>query len=154
MPSIAHVPEFDVEPEGGHEPRRVAFEAVTKMGRRGFMGVLAAGGMALGLTALSWIPVGRRARASAGSEYYDCNIYSYEDQLCVGAPYGPHYCGDDKWFKNGCFQDSDGNVDCYRPIQACNDRNAWRWDGWRCADGEVQWSGTDSWLFYICSAAL
>jgi hypothetical protein len=154
MTTIADIPQFEVEPEGSYEPRRVSFTPVTDMGRRGFLGVLGAGGMALGMSMLSWVPVGRKAHAAVGTEYTTCSIYSYDGVICVGAPYSSSLCGSDKWFKNGCFRAADNYTDCYRPKVACNGRNAWRWSGYRCADGEVRYYGTSIWLFRICSAAL
>lgn len=50
------VPLLDVEPSGAYELRRVVCAPTSgQVGRRGFLRVIAAGGMALGLTVLGWL---------------------------------------------------------------------------------------------------
>jgi hypothetical protein len=133
--------------------------------RRGFLAVLATGAMTLGMTLLGWIPLARPARAEEGTEYPDCGGYSDGPggPLCVGAYYSPSYCGDDNWFKNGCFTKSDGTLDCYEPVAACHaggdeGRDAWRWEAngfaYRCADGKVYHHGAPNPEFVICNATL
>lgn len=160
MSSIAHIPLVDTAPEGSYEPRRLTFRA-PPMKRRGFLRTIGLGGMALGITAVSWIPIGRSAYATVGTEYTDCGGYSYDNIVCTGAPYSSAYCGTDKWFKNGCWRDPAGGYNCYSPTAACGNnrtkRNAWRWRHgsyvFRCADGYYKYT-YDERVFRICSAAL
>ena len=108
-------------------------------------------GGALALNVLSWLPPNRAKPASArvGTEFGDCNIYSYADNItCTGAPYSRDYCGNDGWFlqySGTCFSSG--------AITACNQRNAWRWKRgttwYRCADGMQYWCGGSA--FRICS---
>lgn len=159
------VPRADREPDGPFEPRGVTFEAPRRVRRRGFLAVMAAGAMTLGITALSWVPLARTARAEPGSEYPGCGQYGDGPggPLCYGFPYSPRYCGDDNWFRNGCIENSDDTVNCYRPLPICEagnrgGRNAWRWEAdgtvWRCADGEVQYDGAPNPETVICNARL
>lgn len=153
------VPLLDVEPSGPYELRRVACApASDEVGRRGFLRVVAAGGMALGLTVLGWLPPARRAFAVVGSEHLNCASFSYDGLICTPAVYSPDNCGADGWFRVGCDVDANGGYGCFRPVDACDGRSAWRWrDGateYRCADGEVKFSGSPRWDFRICNAAL
>lgn len=139
-----------------------------RLRRRGFLAVLGAGAMTLGLTMLGWIPLARPARAEPGTEYPYCGIYTDGQpggSICVGAPYSPQYCGSDNWFKTGCESGSDGEEICYQPVRACradgedsSARNAWRWEAdgvtYRCADGRVTRAGAPNSEFVICSARL
>ncbi len=165
MTRIDGVPRVDREPEGPFEPRAVTFEAARPLRRRGFLAVMAAGAMTLGITALSWVPLARPARAQPGSEYLGCGQYADGPggPVCYGFPYSAGHCGDDHWFRNGCFETSDGHTDCYQPLTICEAgddgaRNAWRWATdeaeWRCADGEVQYEGAPNPETVICSARL
>lgn len=159
------VPRVDREPAGPFEPREVAFEFPRRVQRRGFLAVMATAAMTLGVTALSWVPLARPARAEPGTEYLGCGQYSDGPggPLCTGYPYSTDYCGDDDWFRNGCFETSDGHTDCYQPLEICEadegrGRNAWRWQTddaeWRCADGEVEHEGAPNPERVICSAQL
>lgn len=135
--------------------------------RRGFLAVLGAGAMTLGVTVLGWIPLARPARAEPGTEYPDCGRYSdrYPDgSICVGAPYSPAYCGEDKWFITGCYDRPEGRV-CFDPAPICRasretnaGRNAWRWVAgdvtYRCADGYARYEGAPDPEVVICSARL
>lgn len=136
------------------------------LGRRGFLAVLSASAMALGVTMLGWIPLARPARAEAGTEFLDCGTYDDGPggAICTGAPYSPTYCGSDKWFKTGCYRGPDGEV-CYEPKALCRAegregerRNAWRWEAdgvtYRCADGRVYYEGAPNPETVICSATL
>jgi hypothetical protein len=134
------------------------------LSRRGFLAVLSTAAMTLGLTVLGWVPLARPSRAEQGSEYPDCGRY-YDGPggpICYGAPYSPSYCGSDRWFKNGCFGSWKQGLDCYQPRTLCRAggeaRNAWHWkaDGvvYRCADGEIHYSGAPNLEQVICSAAL
>ncbi len=142
------IPSADTAPEGA-EPSTIRFE----IKRRTVVRSVAALGMTLGVTALGWVAPGgsRRAEAAVGSQWGNCNVFSYDGVLCVGAPYSTGYCGGDGWFLNGW---SGGHR--WTPITACNSRNAWIWDtgsvGWRCADGLRYWNGGGSGEFLICSA--
>jgi hypothetical protein len=113
--------------------------------------------MALGMTALTWLPPARKAAATVGTEHLNCGGFSYDGIACTPPVYAQKWCGSDKWFKTGCARGSDGHLYCYYPKVACNGRNAWRWDfnGYkiRCADGEVT-VDHDEPFFRICSAAL
>ncbi|MQA26894.1 MAG: hypothetical protein GEU94_15860 [Micromonosporaceae bacterium] len=166
MTSIAHIPLIDAPPEGGGEPRQITFR-IPPVARRNFLRTVAVGGMALGLTGLSWIPAGRPA-AAALTEYTGCagyggwSGYNNNTKRCVGGTYSTWYCRNN-WFKDGCFRASDGLTDCFRPIRVCGagtltNRNAWRWTHngyrWRCADGEYKCHSCGSWAFRICSARL
>lgn len=162
---IDGVPRADREPGGPFEARGVTFQAPRSIRRRGFLAVMAAGAMTLGITALSWVPLARPARAEPGTEYPGCGRYDDGPggPLCSGFPYSPDNCGDDDWFRNGCVEYSDGHVDCYRPLPICEagnngGRNAWRWEAdgavWRCADGEVQHEGAPNPETVICNARL
>lgn len=157
---IAGLPLLDGPPPADYEPRLVTFQARTQQ-RRGFLRVLAVGGMALGMTVLGWVPVGRRAEAVAGTEWPSCRAgdFAYDDAIiCTPEVYSSYYCGTDKWFKNGCFREPDGLTTCFRPLVRCHSRNAWRWvrSGvtYRCADGEVKCQQCSEWNFKICSARL
>lgn len=136
------------------------------LGRRGFLAVLSAGAMTLGVTMLGWIPLARPARAQTGTEFLDCGAYSdgAGGPICTGAPYSPKYCGSDKWFKNGCYRTPEGEV-CYEPATLCRAagregerRNAWRWEAdgvtYRCADGRVRYEGAPNPETVICNATL
>jgi len=135
------------------------------LGRRGFLGVLGAGAMTLGMTMLGWIPLVRRAQAQEGTEFPDCGRYSNGPggPVCLGARYSPTYCGDDDWFITGCYERRGFGV-CFTPIEICRAdadspaRNAWRWvDGnivYRCADGHAYWEGAPNPELVICSADL
>jgi hypothetical protein len=160
------IPRLD-QPGADAGPRAVRFRDAGAAGleRRGFLAVLATGAMTLGMTLLGWIPLARPARAEEGTEYPDCGGYSDGPggPLCVGAYYSPSYCGDDNWFKNGCFTKSDGTLDCYEPVAACHaggdeGRDAWRWEAngfaYRCADGKVYHHGAPNPEFVICNATL
>ena len=168
MGKIVDIPRIDVRPEGDFQPRQVTFQ-VPPVARRNFLRTIVVGAMALGVTGLSLIPLGRKASA-AGTEYTDCAGYGNGDwpgyvnntRRCVGAPYSTTYC-QGGWFKDGCFRAPDNYVDCYRPIRICGDdgrepRNAWRWTHngtlWRCADGEYKCQPCGSWELRICSANL
>jgi hypothetical protein len=67
MSSVSELPLVDLAPERGGQPSRVTFRT-PPLPRRGFLRVVAAGGMTLGITVLGWIPVGRRAAATVGTE--------------------------------------------------------------------------------------
>ncbi|MGH3990974.1 MAG: hypothetical protein ACRDSN_00755, partial [Pseudonocardiaceae bacterium] len=166
------IPRLD-QPPPGAEPRTLQFRTQTSVGRRGFFGrrgflaVLGAGAMTLGITVLGWIPLARPARAEPGTEFLYCGRYgdgSPGGPICVGAPYSPDYCGDDNWFITGCFSGPRG-TDCYEPAEICRvtsengeGRNAWRWEAdgvtYRCADGYAFWNGAPNPDVVICSATL
>ena len=158
------IPRLD-QPGAAPQPRTVQFaDAATGLRRRGFLAVAGTAAMTLGLTMLGWIPLARRAWADQGSEYPDCGRYHYgpHGPTCIGAPYSESYCGLDKWFRNGCYADGKGGEDCYQPRNICrsgpDSRNAWLWkgDNWtfRCADGEVHYSGAPNLEQLVCSARL
>ncbi len=173
------VPRFD-QPAPDAKPRAVQFrtleqfhtlgQAPERRGffrRRGFLGVLGAGAMTLGMAVLGWIPLARPARAEQGTEFPDCGRYGNGPggPICTGAPYSPDYCGDDDWFITGCYDRSDGHHVCYQPAPICRanaetneGRNGWRWDHegilYRCADGHAYWDGAPNPEVLICSAKL
>lgn len=173
------VPRFD-QPAPGAQPRAVQFRtlgdfhtlgpAPERRGffrRRGFLGVLGAGAITLGMTVLGWIPLARPARAEAGTEFPDCGRYSNGPggPICTGAPYSPDYCGDDDWFITGCYERPGGQHVCYQPTRACRanpetneGRNAWRWQNedilYRCADGHAYFDGAPNPELLICNAKL
>ena len=152
------IPRLD-QPGADPRPRVVRFTDASQLHRRGFLAVASTAAMTLGLTMLGWIPLARPARAEQGSEYPDCGRYHYgpHGPTCIGAPYSESYCESDKWFRNGCY-----GQDCYQPRAICRagaeSRNAWLWksDGWtfRCADGDVQYSGAPNLEKLVCSARL
>lgn len=176
------IPRSD-RPAPGAEPRAVQFRTTAArgrhrssqgrglpglgfLGRRGFLGVLGAGAMTLGMTMLGWIPLARRAQAEEGTEYPDCGRYSNGPggPICLGARYSPTYCGADNWFITGCYVRRGFGV-CFTPIEICRSdpdsnvgRNAWRWmsEGieYRCADGHAYWEGAPNPELVICSAKL
>jgi hypothetical protein len=57
--SMAEIPRIDIRPEGDVRIRPVDVRT-PRIGRRNVLRVAAAGGMALGITALGWIPTARR----------------------------------------------------------------------------------------------
>ncbi|HEX2297367.1 MAG TPA: hypothetical protein VHH34_02420, partial [Pseudonocardiaceae bacterium] len=149
-----HIPRRD-QPEPGAEPRAVQFRTDPptgrhrgspgrrlssrgflgrfSLGRRGFLGVLGAGAMTLGLTMLGWIPLARRAQAVEGTEFPDCGRYSNGPggPICIGARYSPTYCGDDDWFITGCYERRGYGV-CFTPVESCRaDPNLPGRNGWR-----------------------
>lgn len=155
MPRIDDIPLIDTPPEQDYQPRQLRFR-IPPLKRRSFLRTVGVGGMALGITAVGFLPNSHRAEATVGTEWKTgCGGYSYDNALCTGAPYSKGYCGGDKWFKNGCWT-VNGLRKCYRPITVCNGRNAWRWWSgsvqYRCADGYVYHSGNR--YFRICSAYL
>lgn len=162
-PGLDDVPRLDA-PAPDAPPRAIRFRAGPRPGRRGFLAVLGTAAMTLGMTVIGWIPLARPARAQEGTEYLDCGGYSDGPggPLCVGAPYSARYCGDDNWFRSGCFPGEDGTTDCYEPLASCHadgeGRNAWRWEAdgtvYRCADGQVHYEGAPNPEFVICSATL
>ncbi len=160
----ADIPRLD-QPGPGAGPRVVQFqEATTGLHRRGFFAIAGTAAMTLGLTMLGWIPLARPARAEQGSEYPDCGRYSDGPggPICYGAPYSPTYCGPDQWFKDGCYGKWHEKLDCFTPTTICRAgkeaTNGWRWkaDGvvYRCADGEVHYSGAPNLEQAICNASL
>ncbi len=156
---LDEVPLLDVEPPGHYELRRVVCASVSdQVGRRGILRVIAAGGMALGLTVLGWLPLARRAFAAVGTEHLDCASFSYDGLICTPAVYSPDNCGADGWFRAGCEADANGEYTCFRPVTSCDGRNAWRWRDagteYRCADGEVKLPGSPRWDYRICNAVL
>lgn len=154
---VGDVPDLDVEPPGDYPLRRVLSAAPGAIGRRVFLRVIAAGGMTLGVTVLGWLPPARWAMATVGTEHRTCGVFRYDNMICAPEIYSPDNCGSDGWFRDGCAF-SDHDYECYRPVTACDDRNAWRWvDGeveYRCADGEVKILGAPGWDFRICNAEL
>jgi hypothetical protein len=156
--AIELVPRLDEEPATGALSRQVTFRTPGGISRRSLIRTAAMGGMALGVTVLSWVPLGKKASA-APYEHANCSIFSYSNSLiCWPQVYSPSYCGSDKRFKNGCFRNPvDNGTDCFRPIKACNTLNAWRWRTpagvlYRCADGEANFGA--GWSFKICNARL
>ncbi len=158
------IPRLD-QPSPGAQPRAVQFrDTPVALHRRGFLAVIGAAAMTLGLTMLGWIPLARPARALQGTEYPGCGRYSNapDELICHGAPYSPSYCGTDNWFKYGCFGSSDDTRDCYQPRTLCRAgeelTEAWRWEAdgrtYRCADGEIQYYGAPNPEQVICSALL
>jgi hypothetical protein len=158
------IPRFD-QPRYGAEPRAVQFrDTAPALHRRGFLAVIGTAAITLGVTMLSWIPLTRPARAQQGNEYPDCGRYNNGPggPICHGAPYDPSYCGDDNWFKNGCFENWRGESSCYQPRAICRageeQREAWRWEAdgmvYRCADGEINYDGAPNPEPVICSASL
>ncbi|HET9257048.1 MAG TPA: hypothetical protein VFO16_17875 [Pseudonocardiaceae bacterium] len=158
------IPRLD-RPDPGAGPRVVRFlEGGAQASRRGFLAVLGTAAMTLGLTVLGWIPLARLARADPGSEYPDCGRYSDGPggPICYGAPYSPSYCGEDRWFKTGCYGKWDNGLDCYQPRLICKagpePRDGWRWkaDGveYRCSDGEIHYSGAPNLEQVICNATM
>lgn len=166
------IPRLD-QPPAQAQPRAVQFwdartaaEPRRFLGRRGFLAVLSAGAMTLGVTMLGWIPLARPARAEPGTEFLDCGIYADGPggPICVGAPYSPTNCGSDKWFRTGCYRSPQGEV-CYEATTNCRAggregerRNAWRWEAdgvtYRCADGRAHHEGAPNPETLICSATL
>ena len=162
--TTVEIPRLD-QPGPDTRPRVVHFlDAGTGMRRRGFLAVLGTAAMTLGLTVLGWIPLARPARAEQGSEYPDCGRYSDGPggPICFGAPYSPSYCGEDQWFKSGCYGKWSQGLDCYTPRLICRagpePRDGWRWkaDGvvYRCADGEIHYNGAPNLEQVICNAPL
>jgi hypothetical protein len=166
----ADIPRID-QPGSDLRPRTVQFDDTVQfhdtalaVRRRGFLAVIGTAAMTLGLTVLGWIPLARPARAEQGSEYPTCGLYHYgpHGPTCTGAPYSPSYCDSDKWFKNGCFGNWRDGLDCYQPRTICRageePRDAWLWKAddvvYRCADGEVHYSGAPNLEQVICSATL
>lgn len=154
----ARIPDFETR-TAEDVPRALDAAAATPVRRRPLLKGALTGSMTLAVTVIGWIPLAKPARATVGTEYTANNCsdagYSYDGKLCTGAPYSSGYCGSDKWFKNGCFRAPDNYVDCYAPTKICGSpaRNAWRWSGYRCADGYYTPYG-QSRLFRICSAKL
>lgn len=128
--------------------------ATFRLPRRSFLKTVGVLGTALAVTVVSSIPERflPKALATVGSQYTDCNIYSYDNIVCVGAPYARSYCGTDGWFLNF-------SMPSWRswPVTACNGRNAWWWwhvnTTYRCADGYQQVTGQSP-VFRICMWAL
>ncbi|MGH3825605.1 MAG: hypothetical protein ACRDQX_00295 [Pseudonocardiaceae bacterium] len=163
----ADIPLADIpligQPRPDAPPRGVRFEDPA-VHRRGFLAVLGTAAMTLGMTALSWVPLARPARADPGSEYPSCGLYHYgpHGPICTGAPYSPSYCGSDNWFKNGCFGSWEKGLDCYQPRTICRAgteaREAWLWKAddvvYRCADGEIAYAGAPNVEQVICNATL
>lgn len=167
------IPRID-QPAAGADPRVLRFRTnppgAQRRGllrRRGFLGVLGAGAMTLGVTMLGWIPLARPARAEPGTEFPTCGSYANGPggPICIGAPYSPAYCGDDDWFITGCYPRANGHHVCYQPVPICRadgpdnpGRNAWRWmnEGiqYRCADGHAYWDGAPNPEVLICNAKL
>lgn len=146
VPSLSTRPLGDVAPS----PVAAALGRAAHSRRAVLRGGIALGG-ALALTVLGWLPPNRLrgARAVVGTEHRDCTIFEYDRVICVPANYSERYCGPDGWFKS-----SEGRFVVWRPIVACNDRNAWRWTDrgtpYRCADGETQIRPFSP-VFRICS---
>ncbi len=146
------IPSADTDP-GDAPPSAIRALADKAVNRRTVMRSATALGMTLGVTVLGWVVPGaaRRAEATPGSYWGNCNIYNYDGILCLGGPYSSGYCGGDGWFLNGNFSG-------YRwePVTRCNGRNAWIWDtgsvGWRCCDGMRYPLGGGAGTFLICSA--
>lgn len=160
--SLAEIPRID-QPGPDAAPRAVQFTNSLALPRRGFLQVAGTAAMTLGLTVLGWIPLARPARAEAGSEYPHCGRYHPKGGgICYGAPFSPSYCGEDNWFKEGCYGQWDQGLNCYTPRTVCRaqeePRNAWRWRSngveYRCADGEIQYSGAPNLEPVICNATL
>jgi hypothetical protein len=168
MVTLAEIPYIDVEPRDA-QPRRIAIKT-PKLHRRNVLRLAAAGGMALGITALGWLPPARRAAATAGTWWpnSDCSDSGYGYNPCGPFPYGQKWCGTDGWFKDFAARGTDGYMYTYDPLRICGaygtKRNAWYWyyptSGWtvRCADGLVTvWAGTPpnhtiiSRVYRICS---
>ncbi|MGH3696986.1 MAG: hypothetical protein ACRDRX_23910 [Pseudonocardiaceae bacterium] len=158
------IPRLDT-PGADPRPRVVQFrESGAGMPRRGFLAIVGTAAMTLGLTVLGWIPLARVARAEQGSEYPDCGRYADGPggPICYGAPYSPSYCGPDQWFKNGCYGKWNEGLDCYQPAAICRageeSMEGWRWnaDGvtYRCADGQIHYSGAPNLEQVICNAPL
>lgn len=161
---LLDIPRLD-QPGADPEPRVVQLvDAGAPLRRRGFLAVAGTAAMTLGLTMLGWIPLARPARAEPGEQYPDCGRYHYgpNGPTCIGAPYSESYCGKDKWFKNGCYGDWNKGLDCYQPRAICragpDPREAWLWKSdnvtYRCADGEVHYSGAPNFEKLVCSASL
>lgn len=154
MPSIADIPYLDVEPSEAR-PRKVDVR-IPRLPRRNVLRLVAAGGMALGLSVLGWLPNARRAAATPGTWWprSDCRDSGYTNyNPCGPFAYGQKWCGTDGWFKDYAARGSDGYMYTYDPLTVCGEygtpRNAWYWyystSGWtvRCADGLVTvWTGT------------
>lgn len=162
------IPRLD-QPGADRQPRIVQFVDAPELHRRGFLAVAGTTAMTLGLTLLGWIPLARPARAESGTQYPDCGLYhdapdgyGQDGSVCIGAPYSESYCGKDKWFMDGCYGDWNEGLDCYQPRMVCRagpePRNAWLWKSdnvtYRCADGEVHYSGAPNLEKVICSATL
>lgn len=142
---------------GGRQDNPPALQANLRTHRRTLFKTAGALGGALALNVISWLPQSgsKPAQATVGNEYGNCNIYDYNNIICVGAPYSRNYCGSDGWFLN--YHDS---VFSSGPVKACGaspKRNAWRWSHngtpYRCADGYQQSRGQSSSTFLICSWA-
>ncbi|MFI7604559.1 hypothetical protein ACIBTV_05485 [Micromonospora sp. NPDC049366] len=154
----ADVPSVDDPAPAGATTRAATSElhAGLRARRRTLFKTAGALGGALALNVLSWVPLSgsRPARATVGTEYGNCSVYSYDGIICVGAPYSRSYCGSDGWFLN--YHDS---VFSSGPVKACGpsggQRNAWRWTHngtpYRCADGYQQARGEPNSTFRICS---
>ena len=158
------IPRLD-QPSADPQPRIVQFaSAGTGLHRRSFLTVAGTAAMTLGLTMLGWIPLARPASAEQGTEYPDCGRYHYgpNGPICIGAPYSESYCDKDKWFKNGCYGNWNEGLDCYQPRMICragpDARDAWLWKSndvmYRCADGEVHYSGAPNIEKLVCSATV
>ncbi|HEY3894060.1 MAG TPA: hypothetical protein VGL88_01695 [Pseudonocardiaceae bacterium] len=161
--NLTDIPRVD-QPGPDPQPRAVQFTTILTLRRRGFLSVAGTAAMTLGLTVLGWIPLARPARAEVGSEYPNCGRYSNGPggPICYGAPYSSKYCGPDNWFMEGCYGDWDNGLDCYQARTVCRaeaePRNGWRWKAdsieYRCADGEIHYSGAPNLEQVICNAAL
>lgn len=152
------VPHNDADAEaarlGGQSLAGTAGYAKFRLPRRSFLKAVGVLGTTLAVTVVSSIPQRflPKALATVGSQYTDCNIFSYDGIVCVGAPYDRSYCGTDGWFLN--FTSTSFKS---WPITACNNRNAWWWfhvnTTYRCADGNQQVTGQSA-VFRICNWAL
>lgn len=152
-PAWDGVPSLTQPTPGPPVPSAVAAALRRSPDRRGVLrGGLALGG-ALALTVLGWLPPAGRARARAeiGTEHLTCDVFQYDDLICVPPVYDPRCCGRDGWFRS---QQNDRVV--FYPVIACNGRNAWRWTDegtpYRCADGQIQRVGRSP-VFAICNFA-
>lgn len=162
----AAIPEARDHPAEGEAATRLSnrplAEGAAVPSRRGFLKVSGVLGGALALNLLQALSGVRLpfAGAAVGTQWPGCGGFSYSNSIiCTpGNAYSYIYCGSDGWFKNGTFN---GGNERYRPIKACNNRNAWRWVHaatqirYRCADGEFSYyrssGGWTAWQFKICA---
>ncbi|HEX8630151.1 MAG TPA: hypothetical protein VF755_18490 [Catenuloplanes sp.] len=152
------VPFDDAEAEstrlGGGSLKGARGYATFRMPRRSLLKTAGVLGTALAISVISSVPerLLPKALARVGTQWTDCNIYSYDGIVCTGADYSPNYCGGDGWFLQYY-----GQTYSSWPVTRCNGRNAWWWyhyrQTFRCADGYRQY-GSASPVFLICSWGL
>ena len=140
--TVADIPSVDERPAGGHEPSVVGQALRKHASRRTMLRFVGGAGMTIGLTAMSWLPPLRKARA---------DFYSrYPEHLGCAGYYNPEtICTPPSWWItadvcNGFNFHRDDSVygTCYTYVHTvykttCAGRNAWRWNDTRCSDGHI-----------------